>query len=88
MKRIIPLFLLMFTQVVSAQVARRTENSVPRGTRAESATPAVPAMSVRAQAFYENTNMTPVESQWSRTIYRELDLTKGPNASCLTRAKT
>ena len=73
--------MLMFTQVVSAQVARRTENSVPRGTRAESATPAVPAMSVRAQAFYENTNMTPVESQWSRTIYRELDLTKGPNAS-------
>lgn len=38
-------------------------------------------MSVRARSFYESSAPATEHAQWSRVIYRELDLTQGSNAS-------
>lgn len=38
-------------------------------------------MSVRARSFYESSAPATQHAQWSRVIYRELDITQGSNAS-------
>ena len=79
MKKIIPVFLLLLAPALSAQVQRRSTANTQGNARSESA---VSTMSVRARSFYEATGQSAIEeSQWSKVIYRELDLMKGANAS-------
>lgn len=71
-KTIISLTFLLLASVAPAQVKRVQENK----------TQTQPTdMSVRAKSFIESSAPEAADAQWSRVIYRELDLTNGPNAS-------
>lgn len=69
---ILILSFLLLASVASAQVRRVQENKKPSQST---------DMSVRAKSFIESSSVDASHAQWSRVIYRELNLTKGPNAS-------
>ena len=74
-KNIILCCLLLSASAISAQVRRTTakDNTPTKGNN---------DISLRAKSFIEDSeNLNNSTAQWSRTIYRELDLEKGPNAS-------
>ena len=60
---------------VSAQVKRVQESSKKEAAAADG------DLSVRARSFYESSTPDVKNAQWTRVVYRELDLTQGPNAS-------
>ncbi|MEG0949352.1 MAG: gliding motility protein GldN [Bacteroidales bacterium] len=71
-KTIILITSLLCTPALFAQVKRVQENK--KETRTGD-------MSVRARSFLESSAPAAADAQWSRVIYRELDITQGSNAS-------
>lgn len=71
-KTIILLCALSCVPAAFAQVKRIQDNK--KETRSDE-------MSVRARSFLESSAPAAADAQWSRVIYRELDLTQGSNAS-------
>ncbi|MEG1587246.1 MAG: gliding motility protein GldN [Bacteroidales bacterium] len=71
-KTIISVALLLLASVAPAQVRRIQETKSQTQSH---------DMSVRAKSFIESSKQEASNAQWSRVIYRELDLKKGSNAS-------